>query len=161
MQHFPESSQDRKGFYDHLLHSLEFSVYVDTYLASLNQRTHSSTVLRWKPFFKEFGVKFLPHIVTKMGQEFSKDGSATKVFENIPVLGFFATIGHAANGHHDHAKRAAAKCTNSTLAVGGAIAGSFVGNPALGAMVGGAVGSAVGIGSEHGVSKHIKSEEVS
>jgi hypothetical protein len=96
-----------------------------------------------------------------MGQSFSKDGSATVFIEGLPVVGYFAAIGHIANGHDDHAKRAAARSTNSTIAVGSAlVVGIATANPVLGGMAGAAAGSAVGIGAEHGISKTIVNDSV-
>ncbi|KUJ09682.1 uncharacterized protein LY89DRAFT_690125 [Mollisia scopiformis] len=90
---------------------------------------------------------------------FSKDSKETKFVENIPIIGYLASAIHAGAGNEEHTKRAAAKCTNSNLAVIGGIAGGVLGGP-VGAMAGAAAGSSVGIASEHGISQHIKDESV-
>jgi len=94
-----------------------------------------------------------------MGQEFSKDGQATKIIESIPVAGYIASAVHANAGNQEHAKRAAAKCTSSTLTTIGTVGGGILGGPA-GAMAGGAAMAGAGIGSQYGVSQHIKDEAV-
>ncbi|KAH3964027.1 hypothetical protein HBH70_229530 [Parastagonospora nodorum] len=90
---------------------------------------------------------------------FSKDSKETKVAEDIPGLGLIAAAIHKGADNDEHAKRAAAKGTNSALTVGGGVLGGVTGGPA-GAMAGAAAGSAAGIGSEHGVSTHINDDEV-
>ena len=60
---------------------------------------------------------------------FYKDGYGTKFFEEIPVIGYIPSMIHGIAGNHDHAKRAAAKCTNSVLETGGALIGGVAGGP--------------------------------
>jgi hypothetical protein len=94
-----------------------------------------------------------------MGQAFSKDGDATVFFEALPVVGYVAAAVHGIARNDEHAKRAAAKCTNSSLVTIGTVGGGLVGG-IPGAMAGGAAMAGVGIGSQYGVSEHIKDENV-
>lgn len=95
-----------------------------------------------------------------MGQEFSRDGRATKIAESVPIVGYDAAAVHGIAGNNEHAKRAAAKCTNSTATTAGSVAGGLVaGVP--GAMAGGAAGAGAGTGIQHGVSKKIDDRDVS
>jgi hypothetical protein len=95
-----------------------------------------------------------------MGQEFSKDGRATKIAESIPIVGYGAATVHGIAGNDEHAKRAAAKCTNSTVTTASTVAAGLVGGPPA-AMAAGAAGAAAGTGIQHGISKKIDDRNVS
>ncbi|MCO5601997.1 hypothetical protein L7F22_056124 [Adiantum nelumboides] len=94
-----------------------------------------------------------------MGNTFDKDGPATQFCESLPVVGYVASMAHGIAGNEEHAKRAAAKCTNATVTTICTVGGGLLGGPA-GAMAGAAAGNAIGIGAEHGVSHHISDSAV-
>ncbi|EPZ31566.1 hypothetical protein O9G_000042 [Rozella allomycis CSF55] len=99
-----------------------------------------------KKFSTYFVLSYIHVTAVLAGQAFSKDGVATKVCESIPVVGYAASAVHAIAGNEEHAKRAAAKCTSSTITAAGAICGGGVGGvPAamLGASLMGVAGNAV------------------
>jgi predicted Ser/Thr protein kinase len=92
-----------------------------------------------------------------------KDGVLTKLFENIPILGYLPAAVHAVAGNSDHAKRAAAKCTNANIQaiiVGVAGASLGPGGGAVAAFLGGHVGGALGTLAEAGIATTINSAEV-
>ena len=90
---------------------------------------------------------------------FSIDGCGTKLCERLPGVGFVASAVHAIAGNFDHATRAAATCTNTTVTAIGAVTGGLLGG-AGGALLGGRLMSVVGQASEVGVACHVKDEEV-
>ncbi|RYO01820.1 hypothetical protein AA0120_g1 [Alternaria tenuissima] len=90
---------------------------------------------------------------------FSRDGSATRFCEKLPVIGHVTAGVQLLAGNPDHAKRAAATATNSTLKAGGAAVGFAVGGP-LGAVAGAAAGSMAGLGCEYGISTAIDDKDV-
>mmetsp|Transcript_25023 Transcript_25023/g.44409 ORF Transcript_25023/g.44409 Transcript_25023/m.44409 type:complete len:312 (+) Transcript_25023:103-1038(+) len=93
-----------------------------------------------------------------VGRSFGPDGGVTQFCENIPVVGYVPAACHGIAGNHEHAKRAAARCTNSTVATGAVIgAGVAVAATGGGAAVAmgacaaaGAAGSAAGNGIQRG-----------
>ncbi|CAN9080904.1 unnamed protein product [Alternaria sp. RS040] len=90
---------------------------------------------------------------------FSRDGSATRFCEKLPVIGHVTAGVQLLAGNPEHAKRAAATATNSTLTTGGAVLGFMAGGPP-GAVAGAMLGSTAGIGCEYGISTTIKDEGV-
>lgn len=95
-----------------------------------------------------------------MGQEFGKNGSATRALESIPIIGYGVAAAQGLAKNFDEAKRAAAKCTNSNLAVIGGVAGGAVGGPA-GAVAGAVLMKGAGIATEYGIGhNHIDNAEV-
>ncbi|KAL1799778.1 hypothetical protein ACET3X_000120 [Alternaria dauci] len=90
---------------------------------------------------------------------FSRDGKATRFCEKLPIIGH-ATAGiQLLAGNKEHAKRAAATATNSTLTTGGAVLGFMAGGPP-GAVAGAMIGSTAGIGCEYGISTTIGDDNV-
>eukprot|EP00486_Rosalina_sp_Unknown_P012168 CAMPEP_0201592078 /NCGR_PEP_ID=MMETSP0190_2-20130828/190070_1 /ASSEMBLY_ACC=CAM_ASM_000263 /TAXON_ID=37353 /ORGANISM="Rosalina sp." /LENGTH=442 /DNA_ID=CAMNT_0048050683 /DNA_START=1341 /DNA_END=2666 /DNA_ORIENTATION=- len=112
------------------------------------------------------------------------DSKVTKMVEGVPVVGYLPAAAHLAKGDKDRAKRAAAKCTNSTVVTGvvvgavaatvatggaaavagaaGAGAAGAVGTAAATAGVAaaagataGAAGGALGVAAESQIAKHI------
>ncbi|RUS35521.1 hypothetical protein BC938DRAFT_481114 [Jimgerdemannia flammicorona] len=90
---------------------------------------------------------------------FERDSEETKFVEGIPFIGYVASVVHARAGNRDHARRAAAKSTNSLLKATGAIVGGVVGGPA-GAIVGRAAMSSVGVRVEYAIAERIEDESV-
>ncbi|KAB2102386.1 hypothetical protein AG0111_0g8832 [Alternaria gaisen] len=90
---------------------------------------------------------------------FSRDGSATRFCEKLPVIGHVTAGVQLLAGNPEHAKRAAATATNSTLTTGGAVLGFMAGGPP-GAVAGAMLGSTAGIGCEYGISTAINDESV-
>jgi hypothetical protein len=90
---------------------------------------------------------------------FSRDGGATRFCEKLPVIGHVTAGIQLLAGNPEHAKRAAATATNSTLTAGGAVAGFMVGGP-LGAAGGAALASTAGIACEYGISTTIDDQNV-
>ncbi|CAN9094581.1 unnamed protein product [Alternaria alternata] len=90
---------------------------------------------------------------------FSRDGSATRFCEKLPVIGHVTAGVQLLAGNPEHAKRAAATATNSTLTTGGAVLGFMAGGPP-GAVAGAMLGSTAGIGCEYGISTTIKDDGV-
>ena len=74
---------------------------------------------------------------------FSRDGKATKIAEDIPVVGLFAAGAHALAGNEEQAKRAAMKSKNRVTTVSGGLVNGAVGTV-------GAVGGA-GVATVHAV----------
>lgn len=81
---------------------------------------------------------------------FSKDGCVTQFVEHIPLAGYAASALHAAHGHDSHAKRAAARCTKTTVAAGAVAVCPASAGLAGGAFAGGA-GAAAGKGVQCGI----------
>ncbi|CAN9172085.1 unnamed protein product [Alternaria alternata] len=82
---------------------------------------------------------------SSIADAFARDGSVTLICEKLPVIGYVTAGVQLVAGNPDHAKRAAATATNSTLKVGGAAVGFAVGGP-LGAVADATVGSMAGLG---------------
>ena len=86
---------------------------------------------------------------------FSKDGAVTTFVENIPVAGHIASGVHAIAGNESHAKRAAAKSTNATVAtaavVGTGLAVAATGGTAGVVIAAGAAAGAAGAAAGGGV----------
>ncbi|KAE9403523.1 hypothetical protein BT96DRAFT_1080185 [Gymnopus androsaceus JB14] len=72
---------------------------------------------------------------------FTRDGAATCFCERFPILGYGVAGIQKLAGNDEHAKRALALTTNSTLTVAGGVGGFFVGGP-VGAALGAAAASA-------------------
>ncbi|KAG9192881.1 hypothetical protein G6011_11615 [Alternaria panax] len=90
---------------------------------------------------------------------FSRDGSATRFCEKLPVIGHVTAGVQLLAGNSDHAKRAAATATNSTLTAGGAAIGFALAGPP-GAVAGGMLASSAGIACEYGISTAIDDQSV-
>ena len=74
---------------------------------------------------------------------FGRDGKATKVAENIPVVGLFAAGAHALAGNEEQAKRAAMKSKNRVTTVTGGLVDGAV---QAGKIVEGTSGAVAGAG---------------
>jgi hypothetical protein len=96
---------------------------------------------------------------SSIADAFSRDGSATRFCEKLPVIGHVTAGVQLLAGNPEHAKRAAATATNSTLTTGGAVLGFMAGGPP-GAVAGAMLGSTAGIGCEYGISTAINDEGV-
>eukprot|EP01083_Nonionella_stella_P179156 635291_1 len=103
------------------------------------------------------------------------DGKITKMSESIPILGYVASATHGIKGDKDRAKRAAAKCTASTVKTGVAIGTgiaiatsvptggtslAFVGAAAAAGAGAGATAGGVGLFAESQIAKGIKDESI-
>ena len=96
---------------------------------------------------------------SSIADAFSRDGSATRFCEKLPVIGHVTAGVQLLAGNPEHAKRAAATATNSTLTTGGAVLGFMAGGPP-GAVAGAMIGSTAGIASEYGISTTIDDKGV-
>lgn len=75
---------------------------------------------------------------------FGRDGAVTKFLEKLPVIGYLVSLYHWITGDTEHAKRAAAKSTKSTIVTAGTLVGSLLGGP-LGSFVGTGLATLLGI----------------
>ena len=90
-------------------------------------------------------AKHFTTVGTDVADGFSKDGAVTTFVENIPVAGHIASGVHAIAGNESHAKRAAAKSTNATVATAAVVGtGALVAETGGGAAVVIAAGAAAG-----------------
>ena len=96
---------------------------------------------------------------SSVASSFHRDGATTRFCEKLPIIGYGVAGVQKLAGNDEHAKRAVATATNSTIALGGAAAGFCVAGP-VGAVAGAALGSGAGIASEYGISKTIKDDKV-
>ena len=79
---------------------------------------------------------------------FGRDGKATKIAEDIPVLGLFTAGAHALAGNEEQAKRAAMKSKNRVTTVSGGLLNGAVGTVGAVGGAGAATVHAVA-GNEH------------
>jgi len=101
-----------------------------------------------------------------VGKSFGPDGGVTQFVENVPVVGYVPAACHGIAGQHERAKRAAARCTKSTVATGAVIgAGVAVAATGGGAAVAigagaaaGAAGTAAGTGVQRGIEETYSAE---
>lgn len=94
---------------------------------------------------------------------FDKNGWLTKFLEAVPLVGYIPSIVHAAAGNSDEAKRASAKCTSSTIATAGALAGFPVfgaGAAVAARFIGGGFGGLAGNTVGAGISTTIHNDDV-
>ncbi|VDC03066.1 unnamed protein product [Peniophora sp. CBMAI 1063] len=116
---------------------------------------HISTHMGWFDSVKNA----VSSAASSVASSFHRDGATTRFCEKLPIIGYGVAGIQKIAGNDEHAKRAVATATNSTIALGGAAAGFCVAGP-VGAVAGAALGSGAGIASEYGISKTIHDEKV-
>ncbi|KAL6364101.1 hypothetical protein LRP88_03534 [Fusarium phalaenopsidis] len=98
-------------------------------------------------------------IFDSIADAFSRNGSVTKFFEQIPVVGHVTAGIQALAGNTEEAKRALATSTGNLVSTAGAVGGFFVGGPP-GAVAGGSLGGLVGTYVESGIAGSISDPSV-